>query len=679
VSFLAGALVLSVFRPAPAGWEAWWEDPLEQLRLLARRGSGTVVFRCLVLALPLSVVWGLIGGWIARAELRGRRAGLEPGPTGAGSTVAITRFVYRRAASFSMTLLLVVLFTSFLLLLPLPVGLVNRFFGIGAILTSLLMPAVLANSLVLVTVLVGLISYGIMPAAIAAEGSDGFDAVSRGYSYLFQRPLAFLWWWGITLAVSAVPVAGVAWLLQDVGLPGPGLKALLAAAGAALALSCFWSLQVPLYLKMRRLVDGAAVNEIWEASDDAAEETAQAEPGTDTPRAPQRITKTPESGTAASAAPSKEPEVPETAASPARSEPPTQPVLPTHTEFSFQNTLASTGTGGPAGLRTLLAGVLWTTVVLAATAWAVWQLGAGAGQRLTPEGLRQAVWTLAEQRPVWLGALATGTVLLGALGLGRCLKTVARMSAVAVVFQRNLPLRAARAFTARTRGEGIIGILFGTLGVELFLITLALAPQVLQGTCPWEEEAAIVGLALAALAIGVLGLGRVAVEGNRLPEDARRGLGVYLANGPETALSAAAALGLGLIRTALLAGFLWLVWLVACESLSWWGGEKVRWMRWGLDGQLWPDAEAGLYQVASGIAGLWFALLIGIGLMYPLALALRWGVVCYLRARQQAQAFPSSEVPSSPLALSDEEQAALVEAQKKLSEGRHKLQTKVKK
>ena len=42
-----------------------------------------------------------------------------------------------------------------------------------------------------------------MHATISAEGSDGFDAVSRSYSYVFQRPLHYLFY-GVLAAVMGV-------------------------------------------------------------------------------------------------------------------------------------------------------------------------------------------------------------------------------------------------------------------------------------------------------------------------------------------------------------------------------------------------------------------------------------------------------------------------------------------
>ena len=67
------------------------------------------------------------------------------------------------------------------------------------------LPIVLLFCLFAVFVRLGSPAWFLMPSALAAEGTDSFDALSRGYSYLYQQPLAFALWQGLALAISSLP------------------------------------------------------------------------------------------------------------------------------------------------------------------------------------------------------------------------------------------------------------------------------------------------------------------------------------------------------------------------------------------------------------------------------------------------------------------------------------------
>jgi hypothetical protein len=71
-------------------------------------------------------------------------------------------------------------------------GILHNIPLIGPLLIAILIPMLLVFGLMAALVLVGVPSFAIMPATIAVEGSDSFDALARGYSYLLSRPSAFV-------------------------------------------------------------------------------------------------------------------------------------------------------------------------------------------------------------------------------------------------------------------------------------------------------------------------------------------------------------------------------------------------------------------------------------------------------------------------------------------------------
>jgi hypothetical protein len=78
----------------------------------------------------------------------------------------------------------------------------------GGILAGILLPFLLFAGFLAALVALGLVcAWCQIPAAIAAEGTDSFDAISRGFSYLFGRPWAFFGYWLFAIVYS-VPAIG---------------------------------------------------------------------------------------------------------------------------------------------------------------------------------------------------------------------------------------------------------------------------------------------------------------------------------------------------------------------------------------------------------------------------------------------------------------------------------------
>ena len=75
--------------------------------------------------------------------------------------------------------------------------------NLGVVLSGLIWFVVVAFSFMMVLLLIGLIiGWPLMWGAIACEGTDAFDAVSRAYAYAYQRPFRYL---------SYIALGGIGW------------------------------------------------------------------------------------------------------------------------------------------------------------------------------------------------------------------------------------------------------------------------------------------------------------------------------------------------------------------------------------------------------------------------------------------------------------------------------------
>lgn len=261
-----------------------------------------------------AVVWGLIGGAISRV------AAVEAGTGGRIGIATALRFSIRKAVGFVGSplcpLIAVGLFGAlcglFGLLYQIPGG-------VGATIAGVLAFLPLLAGLVMTLILAGLAAgWPLMIASVAVEGEDAFDALSRTYAYVFQRParyaafLAWAWLVGtlglvvVSLFAKAVPH------LTEWGLAFGAPDALLddlfhgqrpandpAAATHRFWLGVidllargwiyafFWTAATQIYLLLRRDVDGTPTGEVYLPEHDA--DTFAPEPGPAKPDAPGEI------------------------------------------------------------------------------------------------------------------------------------------------------------------------------------------------------------------------------------------------------------------------------------------------------------------------------------------------------------------------------------------------------
>ncbi len=133
-------------------------------------------------------VWGYAGGVITRMAgvrlARDERATLGPA----------MRHTRSRWGSYFWAPLMPLVG---LLVLALPIfalGWLLRF-DIGVLVASIAWPLFLVLALVMGILLLGLaVGWPLMWATISVEGTDSFDALSRTYAYVYQRPLQYLWY-----------------------------------------------------------------------------------------------------------------------------------------------------------------------------------------------------------------------------------------------------------------------------------------------------------------------------------------------------------------------------------------------------------------------------------------------------------------------------------------------------
>jgi hypothetical protein len=131
-----------------------------------------------------ALVWGLFGGAITRAAMV-QLTREEPVSLGASLRFAGRRWLSYFSAPIFPLLGIVVVSVGLMLL-----GLLMRasyLFG------GLFWPLALVGGVVMAVLALGLlVGWPLMHAAISAEGSDSFDALSRSYSYVYQRPMHYL-------------------------------------------------------------------------------------------------------------------------------------------------------------------------------------------------------------------------------------------------------------------------------------------------------------------------------------------------------------------------------------------------------------------------------------------------------------------------------------------------------
>jgi hypothetical protein len=292
---------ISVFEVEEGGWiwgspltRAWklLSQPLVQMARPVNSWRGSLALACS--AIWAIAVWSFFGGAIARISAmqltRGETIGfvdaLKAALSACVGIAGAPLIALLGAAALSVPLLLA--------------GLLIRF-DLLALLTGLAWIFVLVWGLMLAVVLLGLLfGWPMMWATLAVERSDAFDAVSRCYAYVYQRPLHLAFYivvasllgvfgevvvyyfsgaamhlgeWAVSWGAGVQRVTELTSLSSEesTSLSGTvlaGAKAIAVwkqiwmAIAASYPVAYLWSAAVGIYLLLRRHIDATEMDEI---------------------------------------------------------------------------------------------------------------------------------------------------------------------------------------------------------------------------------------------------------------------------------------------------------------------------------------------------------------------------------------------------------------------------------
>ena len=162
----------------PPAWRGWL-FPARWARGINWAGLGLLV----AAGLWLAFVWAKIGGAIARI------AAVEVAKDERLSANEGLAFAKRHFGGFFWSPVAVAAIVAVLLGCNALAGLVGAIPYLGDLLATLLLPLVFVASLTALFLAVGgAVGWPLMTPALAAEGTDAFDAVSRSMSYVYGRP-----------------------------------------------------------------------------------------------------------------------------------------------------------------------------------------------------------------------------------------------------------------------------------------------------------------------------------------------------------------------------------------------------------------------------------------------------------------------------------------------------------
>lgn len=161
---------------------------------------GSKIYFLLATAVML-VTWSIFGGAITRIAAvqyatRGERIG----------ALEALRFTTRRLVDYILAPLFPLGFVFILVVFSVLPYFFVMIPVLGDFLAGILWPLWLLFGVIMAVALVGLVGWPLMAACISTEGTDSWEAVSRTYSYIYQRPWHFIWYALVSVAYGGAVV-----------------------------------------------------------------------------------------------------------------------------------------------------------------------------------------------------------------------------------------------------------------------------------------------------------------------------------------------------------------------------------------------------------------------------------------------------------------------------------------
>lgn len=223
-------------------------------------------------------IWGFFGTAIARASAVKLARG------GRISTYEIFCFALSKwRSSFAAPLMPLIA----MILLAIPVFVLGWLLHINVLewIGAFAWPIALLIGIAIAVLMIWLVfGWPLMISAIAVEGSDSFDSLSRTYSYIYQRPLHFLFYvflavlfgalgWAFVVFFGNMVLGITDWIADWKHMPtGEGFNPstivgiwvwFFKLLVIAFSVTYFWSASVAIYLLLRRNTDAVEMDEIY--------------------------------------------------------------------------------------------------------------------------------------------------------------------------------------------------------------------------------------------------------------------------------------------------------------------------------------------------------------------------------------------------------------------------------
>ncbi|MCE9583048.1 MAG: hypothetical protein K8T20_11180 [Planctomycetes bacterium] len=220
---LTGAILVALFVFMPAPWIALKYDTglaaelgergpagyimliPDALKVIYRQPCSVAFWWTCAAILVFTAIWSLFGGAIARI------AAVEIAKEDRIKTQEALAFAWRKWGSNFSSLIACVLGFLFFSSLIGVVALPARIPVAGpwlALIMALLMPLLLVGGFVASLIGMGTIfGFPLFYPAVAAEGTDAFDAISRGFSYIYSRPWHAMGYAAVMLVHGAISTA----------------------------------------------------------------------------------------------------------------------------------------------------------------------------------------------------------------------------------------------------------------------------------------------------------------------------------------------------------------------------------------------------------------------------------------------------------------------------------------